>query len=134
MSNEIEPAGRKLLLWNPKPINKPELDPDLLDHSPLVRTSEILRHSFHRFEFWLSANGMLREWLRLNLLLALIVGITGLLVAPSVTILLGEIAQWVQLILDILAGLVSTALLAIFGFILLRVLAGIKNQFSRDHH
>lgn len=135
MSNrELEPTGKspaKLLSWNPKPVTVPEINPKAFERHPLVRASEILRYSLHRLEYWVSPNGMLREWLRLNLLLAFLVGITGIILAPLVTILLGEIAEWIQLILQIVTGLVSIALAAIFFFVLLRVFVTLKNKFRR---
>ena len=39
--------------------------------------------SLARFEFWLSASGWLRAWLRLNLFLSVLLMIAGISVSPA---------------------------------------------------
>jgi len=139
MSPEIEQDGKalattgrtKLFQWHPQALIFPEIDPHLLSLHPLVRTAEVLRFSLFRCEHWLSPNGFLREWLRLNLLLAALVAVTGLILSPLVTLLLVEIDKWIQLVLDIVLGLVSIAALVIVGLLLIRVLESFKNQAGR---
>ena len=139
MSPEIERTGKSLATtrhqaifrWDPRPLSIPAIDPNLHTLHPLVRTAEVLRFALHRLAFWLSPNGLLREWLRLNLLLAALVAITGLILAPLVTVLLGEIAMWVALILQIVTGIFSIACIAVAGFILLRLLESFKGQIHR---
>ena len=51
---------RTLRKWDPQPIPKPELDPQLGTYSGLERAAEILRYRLHRLEYVLSPCG--RRW------------------------------------------------------------------------
>jgi len=131
---DIEPVaknGRKLALWNPKPLGIPEINQNAFEQQPVIRAAEVIRYSLHRFEYWVSPSGILREWLRLNLLVALFVGFTGILLAPVVTMILGEIAGWIILILKIVTGIVSIAAMAIVAFILLRIITAMCDSGDR---
>ena len=90
MQNETN----KPVVWQPKPIEQPRVQHSLVKLPPMERAAEVLRYSAHRLEHWLSPNGRLREWLRLNLLAALFIGVPALIVVPIVTYLLGQFVTW----------------------------------------
>jgi len=139
-NHEIEPREQPLVetnrqsifRWNPRPLTPPAVESDLSELNALERSAEVFRYSTYRFEYWVSPTGILREWLRLNLLVGAIIAITGILVAPLVTLLLGEIADWIALILRISAGLVSIGLAAICGFVLLRFIKAMRDDIRPD--
>ena len=84
----------KLVLWQPKPIERPRIDRSLLKLSAIQRSAEVLRYSLLRAEHWLSPHGRLREWCRLNILAAIFIGIPALIIVPILTYLLGQFATW----------------------------------------
>lgn len=89
--------SRLALLWKPTPIEPPQVDEDLTKLPPIERSSEVIRYSVLKMEYWISPNGRLREWLRFNLALALIIGIPALFIVPIVTLLLGSFVTWTDL-------------------------------------
>ena len=48
-------------------------------------------------EFWISRGGWLREWIRLNLLIGVVLMVAALLIVPPITILLEGIRDWSDL-------------------------------------
>ena len=102
MQNETN----KPVVWQPKPIERPRIDRSFLKLTPIERSAEVLRYSLLKAEHWLSPNGRLREWLRLNILAALIIGIPALIVVPIVTYLLGQFATWTVFLVKVARNLV----------------------------
>jgi hypothetical protein len=84
----------KPVLWKPKAIERPMIERSFLKLPAIERSAEVLRHSLLKAEHWLSPNGCLREWCRLNILVALLIGMPALFVVPILTYLLGQFATW----------------------------------------
>jgi len=78
--------------WNPSPLERPQVNPDLEEMDGLSRSAESIRYSILSIEFWISPNGQVREWLRHNTRLAIILGIPALLVLPILLVLLWQFA------------------------------------------
>lgn len=53
-----------------------------------------MRYSMRKAEYWLSPKGHLREWLRFNMKLALLLAVPALLVVPVITFALGQFGIW----------------------------------------
>jgi hypothetical protein len=102
-----------LTVWQPKRLEPPQIDPQLPKLNSLQRSVESLRYSILKAEYWLSANGSLREWLRLNCRVVVLLGIPALLVIPVITFLLTEFTTWTALLVQIAKNLVIIAVLAI---------------------
>ena len=97
-------------LWNPLPIARPVIEPDLPDLSWPERTAEVLRFTLLSVEHWLSRGGVLREWLRLNIWLAIILTVAAVLLVPPGTAVLEGAAEWTALSGEIVEN-VTTAVL-----------------------
>ena len=69
--------------WHPAKVEAPKVDPALPILNEVQRSAEVFRYSVLRTEYWLSPSGTLREWIRLNLMVALIIGTPALVVVPS---------------------------------------------------
>ena len=99
-NDENKPALRKRLSsclahhWKPGPIKPPEVDEKISELPAIERSAEVIRYSALKTEHWLSPQGTLREWLRFNLLAALIIGIPALVIVPIITFILGAFATW----------------------------------------
>jgi len=105
--------------WQPEPLPEPEVDPDLPRLSAIERSAEVLSYTCRRFEYWLSPQGTLREWLKFNLRLAIGLAVPSLLVAPLVTLALGQFNVWIDLITKTTSNLVLVPLsvLLVIGLI-----------------
>jgi hypothetical protein len=74
------------------------------------------------FEYSLSPGGGLRAWLKLNMAVALFLGIPALLVVPVITVLFTAVSTWTALLLQIVLNLLYAALaLMALVFVLLCV-------------
>ena len=76
------------------------MDRRLAKLSTIERVAEVVRYSILRTERWLSPRGHLREWLRINILAALVIGISALFVVPILTYLLGQFATWMAFLAE----------------------------------
>ena len=103
--NPKEPNGRRgwriaRRVWDPAPVPKPTIDPYLDQLTWPERCAEVLRHGLLSLEYWLSQGGWLREWIRLNLWVGVVLLVAAIMVVPPVTALLEGVRDW--------TGLVST--------------------------
>lgn len=79
--------------WKQEPLPRPQPDLELTQDNWVERGAEVLGWWFARLEFWLSSNGWLRAWLRLNLFLSVVLTIAGVLLLPPVARVFGQLAQ-----------------------------------------
>lgn len=106
---------------HPVEIAAPTIDPHVRRMSRLVRASEILRFTVLRVEHWLSPGGTLRECVRFNVKLALLLGIPAVLLTPIITLLLTSAVEWSAKLAQIARNLalvpawVGTAVLIVAG-------------------
>ena len=118
------------VVWQPKPVERPQIDRSLVSLPPIQRSAEVLRYSLLKAEHWLSPNGRLRAWMKLNILAALFIGIPALIVVPILTYLLGQFVTWMLFLaqaarnllfftgyLLLTAALVSAALMFVRAFV-----------------
>ena len=80
----------------PLPLKPPQTCADSTTLSAIERSAEVLRYSACRLEYWLSPGGRLRAWLRLNLLLAELLAIPSIILAPVITLFLATLASWTE--------------------------------------
>lgn len=94
-------------LWKQEPVDEPVPDLELTEDSWVERGAEVIGWQLCRLEYWLSKSGWLRAWFRLNLLLSIVLTITGILLLPPVSQvlkLLAESSHWVsEIALDVVA-------------------------------
>ena len=89
----------------PQPVLPPQVDPGLPHLSALERSAEVLRYTAQCTEHWLSPQGVLREWFRRNVRLALAVVIPLLVLAPVVTLMFDKLQGWSASALQIATNL-----------------------------
>ena len=104
-------------MWDPAPVAKPVIDPDLDQLSWPERCAEVVRHALLSIEHWLSQGGWLREWIRLNLWLAVVLIAATVLVIPPVTALLEGVRDWTALVSSTV-GNVNTAVATLPSIVL----------------
>ncbi len=115
--------------WNPQPLLPPTIDEELESLSPIERSAEVLRFQLLRLEYQLSSRGRLREYLKLNLCIAVVFAAPAFLIAPIITFFLGEVAAWSALLLTTavnflltLVALIAIAVVLSFVQLFLRIL------------
>jgi hypothetical protein len=98
--------------WQPEPLDEPAVDKDLPQLSAIERSAEVVSFTCRRFEYWISPRGILREWFKFNLRLALGLAVPALLVAPLVTLALEQFGVWIDLITRTTSNMVLVPLSA----------------------
>lgn len=106
---------KKALLdaWQPQSIACPFPDKDFENLGLFERIAETIIYSILLFEYYISPNGGLRAWLRLNLLAGVVGVIPAVTIVPVVTYLLQGFTTWSEYIRRISENLLSTVR---FGF------------------
>ena len=99
--------------WNPQPIDRPQVDPELPKLNGLQRATESIRYSILSLEWWLSPNGKLREWLKLNGKIGSVLVIPAVLVVPLVSFILWQMSKWAGWMVGNLILVPLAALLAV---------------------
>ena len=115
--------------WNPESIKPPKVDPDLAELTPVTRSVEVIRYSILSWEFWLSPNGRLREWLKLNGRIASVLVIPAVLVMPIVTLIIWQVAKWMGWLVSIAGHIVLFPLVAVAGIVVSLVVVAILRAF-----
>lgn len=105
VSTELKswPLARRV--WDPSPLPKPVIDPHLGQLTWPERCAEVLRHALLSVEYWLSQGGWLREWIRLNLWVGVVLLVTAIMVVPPVTALLKGVRDWSSLVSTTIANI-----------------------------
>ena len=135
MPRRINPELRPW--WKPQPVKEPTVDKQFPELSPLQRAVESIRFFLARLERWVSGGGVLREWIRLNLLVAVVCGTGVLFAVPVVTALLSGVADWSALLSLAVSNVVGMVVvlpplvLVVAGGILLWRLG--KRRWRRRH-
>jgi hypothetical protein len=121
---------KRLIQWEPCPIELPAVHPELAKLNDLQRSAEVFRYWILSFEHWLSPQGALREWLRLNVVIGITLVIPALLIVPVGTYLLSEFVTWTALMIQIVKNLaifpiavIGLVLLLMTGALILRILS-----------
>jgi len=99
--------------WNPKPVDPPTVDPDIVSLDGLSRSAETIRYSILSFEFWLSPKGQVREWIRHNSRLAILLAAPAFLILPIVTFALWQFVSWMMALVLIAGRLIVFPILAL---------------------
>jgi hypothetical protein len=92
------------------PLNPPTVEPTLEHLSFLERSTEVLRYTLLSLEYSLSPKGRLRQWIKLNILLFLWLGIPLLLFTPLVTYFLGQFVTMTGYINESILNLLNSIL------------------------
>ena len=91
-------SGLITTTWSPQPLSPPRVDPELTQFSGVERSAEVFRYSLRLAEYWLSPGGFFREWIRLNVRIALALLVPSALVVPLVTYTLQQFSVWTELL------------------------------------
>ena len=117
----MQPEENKWLVVR-EPLQSPAIDPHLEELNVVVRTTECLRHFVLSIEYWLSPNGRLRQWIKINVCVAAWLVIPAVILMPVISLVLYEVDGWLSMLLSIvlkvilLIAVVTVAMFAIKHF------------------
>lgn len=117
------PAMAWLIFWCPKEMERPVVNADLSRLGSVERATEVIRYSLRRAEYWVSPNGWLREWFRINLWVALVMAIPAILVAPVSGHLLDQVAAGTGRMAEVAQNLALLPEAARSGIVVVAVVA-----------
>jgi hypothetical protein len=127
--------------WKPEPLAAPVVDPDFPQLSPIERAAEVIRFMLSRLEYWLSPLGNLREFMRLNLRLAVLVAVPVLMVAPLMSLGLKQFNNWISLLSESMSSFVLLpfsillTILLVSGLIYIgKSVLELRYRFQRREH
>lgn len=119
--------------WQPSVIPLPAIDPNLDKLPTLERVAEVCRYQLLQLEYSLSRGGGIREWLRLNLIVAVLLSIPALLVVPVVTWLLGSFVTMTAFVYQAAQNLFWTVLTIIATISVALVFVYVLRALWRAH-
>jgi hypothetical protein len=117
--NKFQPRELVKHPWEPKPVPPPTVDPDLHQLHPLTRSAESIVYTVLSFEFWISPNGQVREWLRHNSRLAVILATPVFLVLPIITFGLWQLVSWLTALTSIAGKLIVFPILGLLAVLVI---------------
>jgi hypothetical protein len=133
MQNELSPVNKRRhrfrdfirRQWQPTKIEPPTVDPELEDLDPATRSAEVIRYSLLSLEWWISKNGTLREWLKLNGKISSLLLIPAVLVMPLVTFILWQCAKWMSWLVGIAGNLILFPVIGLVGIVIAFIVVAI---------
>ena len=117
--------------WRPNQLHPPAVDPMFPTMDAIQRSAESIRYSILSWEFWASPNGQVREWLRHNTRIVVLLMIPALIIIPLIGFVLNQIASWVAAISTIAGHMIIIPVLLLLAFV---VITAIINLFKSIFH
>ena len=117
--------------WQPKPLKPPKVDPKIESLDAIQRSAESIKHSILSTEFWVSPNGQVREWLRHNGRLAILIGIPAFVILPIITFVLWQLGVWIVMLVSIAGNLIIFPLLAFIALIVIAAVVQITKSLFK---
>ena len=81
----------------------------------LQRAAESFRHVALSLEFWISPGGQVREWMKTNLKLAVLIAVPTFMVFPVVITALWELSACINALTALVSKLVALPVLALLS-------------------
>ncbi len=104
--------------WRPKPLPAPVVDVDLPHLTAIERSAEVCRFILTKLEYALSPLGVLREFLKVNIRLAISIAIPVLMVAPLVTMAISQFQVWIAMLTEAFSSFVLFPLSVVLSILL----------------
>lgn len=88
-------------LWHPSTLKKPRVDPRFDRMPPITRAAESIKYNVLAFEYWLSPHGVLREFLKVSVLMMIMFFVIWLPLAFGAALLLHLVLQFQIIVADL---------------------------------
>lgn len=109
-----------IVQWKPQPICKPMVDKNVGRLDGLTRSTECFRYVVLSVEFWISPDGCVREWLRNNVLLFVLLIIPAFLVMPVIGLILWQLTSWLSMLQTIAGKLIILPILSLVALLVIK--------------
>ena len=104
--------------WQPKPLPVPVVDVELPHLTAIERSAEVCRFILNRLEYALSPLGNLREFFKLNIQIAIAIGVPALLVAPLITMAITQFRAWIAMLTETFSSFLLFPLSVVMSILL----------------
>lgn len=94
----------------PVPLVKPTIEDDFNNHLLLERVTESIKYNILCLEYSISPKGGLRQWVKINISLLLLLGIPILIFVPLATYLMGGFSDIAELLANSTQFLLASAI------------------------
>jgi len=111
--------------FNPVPIEPPKVDPEFPEMCGLQRSAESIRYGILTFEYWVSASGKLREWVRNNMLLASLLAVPILIIMPLIGLMLWQLMSWISMLTSLAGSLILFPILVLVALLCVVIIINI---------
>ncbi len=118
--------------WRPTALPVPQVDQEFDLLGPIERSAEVIRYQCQNAEYWISPGGWLREWIRLNLRVAIFLAIPAITVGPLMTFMLEGVSSWVVHCRTIQASLLQSPFAALLLIGVCLAVAWVIRAFRRS--
>lgn len=115
----MQPQGSKWLM-SPEPLQPPTIDPRLTELNTVVRSAECLLHFVLSIEYWLSPNGRLRLWLKINFCLCAWLFVPAITLMPIISLVFHELDGWLSMLVSIILKLIVLGLLVFVAVVTIK--------------
>jgi hypothetical protein len=106
---------------------KPLVNKNLSKLDGLTRSTESIRYFLLNVEYWISPDGRVREWLRYNVLLFILLVIPAIFVMPAIGLILWQLTGWLSMLQTIGIRLIVLPILFLAALLVIKtVIALIK--------
>jgi len=82
------------------PLEKPVIEKDFRNISHIERITESMRYNILCLEYSISPKGGIRQWIKVNLALFILIGIPLLIFTPLITYFIGSVAEISELLFN----------------------------------
>ncbi len=132
--HDERPSRRSLAkqAWHPAALLPPRVDSEFELLGPIERSAEVLCYQCRKAEYWLSPGGWLREWIRLNLRVAVFLAVPAITVGPLMTFMLEGVSSWVVHCRTIQASLLQSPFAALLLIGVCLAVAWVIRAFRRS--
>ncbi len=130
-NNNISRQSLTKKAWHPAALLPPQVDSEFELLGPIERSAEVLCYQCRKAEYWISPGGWLREWIRLNLRVAVFLAIPAITVVPLMTLMLEGVSSWVVHCRTIQANLLQSPFAALLLIGVCLAVAWVIRAFRR---
>ncbi len=112
-------------------ICKPVVNASLNQMNGLQRAAEAFRYSVLSIEFWISPEGNIREWLKVNVRFAMFVAAPTFMAFPIITVALWELEAWMDSLTTIASKLTVLPILVLLALVSIIIVLRILQAFIK---
>ena len=115
--------------WHPKKLDPPAVDPMFPAMDAFQRSAEAIRYSILSWEFWASPSGQVREWVRHNTRIVVLLIIPTLVIIPMIGFALSQLAGWTASLASIAGHMIVVPILLLVALLVITAAVKLVRSF-----